>query len=346
MSDWQQIDWQALAQLRERFLKGEADGRDYWQSEALVRAYDLTFAQRIGWKWDAVMHQAKAVGWRPGAHITQVVDWACGSGVAARSVLEAFPDLLEVPFSFYDQSSTAAQYASTRMRQRFPSATASVSPRAPDGEALRNALVLISHAINELTLQQQQDLTAQLAGAGAVIWVEPGARAESQRLLVARDSLRATMHLWAPCPHQGACPLLQTESPDWCHHFGRAPVEAFTDPDWARFAQWMEVDLRSLPYSYFISDRTPPKTPLPPHSARIIGRPREYNGYMKVLSCEACGVQERILQKRDDKALYKKLAKAKTFDLEFWRLDADKIKGSIPCSSDWPPRNTAPNEHR
>ncbi|MCD8483409.1 MAG: hypothetical protein LR015_12555 [Verrucomicrobia bacterium] len=53
---------------------------------------------------------------------------------------------------------------------------------------------------------------------------------------------------------------------------------------------------------------------------------------MKILSCEPHGVQERILQKRDDKALYKRLHKAKAYGLEAWILDGEKIKGSTPTA--------------
>ena len=37
------------------FLAGTAGQSDYWQSESDLASYDLTFAQRIGWKWDWVL---------------------------------------------------------------------------------------------------------------------------------------------------------------------------------------------------------------------------------------------------------------------------------------------------
>ena len=45
----------ALDRLRARFLDGSNAGGGYWRSEAELALYDTTFAERIGWKWDAVL---------------------------------------------------------------------------------------------------------------------------------------------------------------------------------------------------------------------------------------------------------------------------------------------------
>ncbi|MCD8483408.1 MAG: small ribosomal subunit Rsm22 family protein [Verrucomicrobia bacterium] len=254
MSDWEHLDWQALAGLRERFLSGRADGVDYWQSDALISAYDATFAQRIGWKWDAVLAETKARDWQP-PHATLVIDWGCGSGIASRALVEAFPELASAEFLFFDQSRIASTYAANRMAQRFPQSSATATTTLPDAHTCNKAVVLLSHVINELNLQQQTMLAETLLQAQTVIWVEPGARAESERLLVVREQLRTAFHLWAPCPHQHLCPLLKTPGSDWCHHFAHPPPEVFTDPNWAKFGKWMGVDLRSLPFSYLVCDK-------------------------------------------------------------------------------------------
>ncbi|MEI6085322.1 MAG: hypothetical protein WCS70_13625, partial [Verrucomicrobiota bacterium] len=83
---WDEIDWDALNRLRAGFLAGATD---YWRSERDLASYDLTFAQRIGWKWDFVLAELKRLGWQP--PVGPVVDWGCGSGIAGRAFLGEFP---------------------------------------------------------------------------------------------------------------------------------------------------------------------------------------------------------------------------------------------------------------
>jgi hypothetical protein len=86
--DWNAIDWPALERLRDGFLAAGAAPADYWTSTAQLAAYDLTFAARIGWKWDFVLGELARRGWSPppGA----VLDWGCGTGVAARRFVHHF----------------------------------------------------------------------------------------------------------------------------------------------------------------------------------------------------------------------------------------------------------------
>ena len=76
-----------------------------------------------------------------------------------------------------------------------------------------------------------------------------------------------------------------------------------------RFGQRAGIDLRSLPYAFLALDRLSPLAPRPspsaPGLARIIGEPRLYKGYAKIFNCDAGGVAELMLQKRDAPELLK-----------------------------------------
>jgi hypothetical protein len=63
-----------------------------------------------------------------------------------------------------------------------------------------------------------------------------------------------------------------------------------------------------------------------PGCSRIIGRPRDYKGYSKVLSCQAEGVDEFTLQKRDAPALLREIQKDEEAFLYRWTLDDGKIR--------------------
>lgn len=227
----------------------------------------------------------------------------------------------------WDQSADAVQFAAERIQSESPVTTVKRCQTTPQANEFSNAVVLISHVINELNSASLSALITNLAQAESVIWVEPGAFTESRRLIDVREQLRETFKILAPCPHQERCGMLKSDNSHWCHHFAHPPVEAFTESEWARFAKIMSIDLRSLPYSYLLLQKQPTNLPQS-DCARVIGSPREYHGYLKVLSCEAEQVEERVLQKRDDKSLYKTLRKARHFPLQRWILKEGKIVGS------------------
>lgn len=63
MGDWTTIDWDALDRLRNTFIHRKSpSATPYWTSESDLASYDMTFAERIGWKWDAVLTHLKTLG--------------------------------------------------------------------------------------------------------------------------------------------------------------------------------------------------------------------------------------------------------------------------------------------
>src|SRR5260370_37119210 len=85
----------------------------------------------------------------------------------------------------------------------------------------------------------------------------------------------------------------------WCHHFAKIPGYVHTDPGWGRLSKTLEIDISTLPYSYLVLDRRPGALNPVSESSRVIGVPRYYKGFAKILSCQADGVHELTLQKRD-----------------------------------------------
>jgi len=57
----------------------------------------------------------------------------------------------------------------------------------------------------------------------------------------------------------------------------------------------------------------------------VIGTAREFKGHLKVLACDAGGVQDRMLQKRDAPDLYKELRKGEGLPLYRWRVEGGRI---------------------
>lgn len=328
---WSDVDWEALRRLRARFLdfdRGDdnagiagapIDRADYWESFAAMGSYDFTFGERIGWKWDTILAELKTRGWTPPAGT--VLDWGCGTGVAGRRVIAAWPEAAG-RLALWDRSGPALQFAAKRARQEFPRLDISLTAAetVPD-------LLVVSHVLNELSQGALEGLIGAMEKAQAVLWVEPGTFAASRKLIAARERLLGKFRVIVPCTHAEKCGMLAAgNEKHWCHHFARIPGYVHVDSGWGRFSRELEIDISTLPYSYLVLDRRAAAIDPGHESSRVIGVPRHYKGFAKILSCQADGVRELTLQKRDAPELFKALRKDPG-SLYRWDRDGDKIHG-------------------
>jgi SAM-dependent methyltransferase len=310
---WENLDWEVLDRLRATFLTEAKSAGPYWHTVTDLECYDFTYGERIGWKWDAVLAELKLRGWTPPTGAT-VLDWGCGSGIAGRRVVEFFGAGNFQSLQVFDHSPLAMEFAQHRARAAFPHLEVGAhSPSAPFD------LLVLSHVLNELDADARATLSTLCNRAQAVLWVEPGTHEVSRALGGWRESLRtAGFHVVAPCPHQAACGILAAGNErHWCHFFAAPPPNIYADSGWVRFGQRAGIDLRSLPYSFLSLDRRPTSTPA--GFSRIIGEPRLYKGYAKIFNCDAGGVAELMLQKRDAPDLLKRFHKhGASPDLHRW----------------------------
>ncbi len=322
---WPDLDWPALDRLRQKFLSGAAAGGPYWESSSDLASYDFTYGERIGWKWDHVLRELRLRGWRPASR--EVLDWGCGSGVAARRVIAFFGAGNFDSLTVWDHSPLACEFAEQAARAAFPSlAIASATPSLLAG-ATPLGLLVVSHVLNELPPAQLAALRALIARAEAVVWVEPGTHAVSRQLTALRDELRGPFHVVAPCTHANPCPMAApANARHWCHFFAPPPAEIFADSEWVKFGQRAGIDLRSLPYSFLALDRRAPPQP-PADLGRVIGRPEHFKPYARLLNCAAAGLAELELPKRADPALFKELERTKAPLVYRWQVADRKIAG-------------------
>ncbi len=312
MSNFSPEDWQRLCALRDRFL-GDAS-EEYWTPRDL-ELYDATFAQRIGWKWDGVLANLARAGWKPTS--ARLLDWGCGTGIAAR-VVSTWSGIRDA--EVFDRSPVAAEFAIRKLRENGVRAA-----RAEGRIIAPGTLLLVSHVAGELNDEELGVLAGFAASADEVLWVEPGSREISRRLSAAREILRRAGHRFAaPCTHDNPCPMLEPANErHWCHFFAKPPLEIFQSAFWREFSLRVEVDLRSLPYSYLASS----KVDVPPSAAgseRMIGHARERKGHCEIFCCGADGLHDRALQKRDDPELFRRIAKKGLDGVFAWEFDPEK----------------------
>jgi hypothetical protein len=115
----------------------------------------------------------------------------------------------------------------------------------------------------------------------------------------------------------------------WCHHFAPPPNSIMADSNWVRFAQRAGIDLRSLPYSFLVLERRGLREPvpglLPDGWSRVLGAPRVYKGFARVLSCQTDGVRELELQKRNAPDVFKAMKSDEASALYRWNLEGSRI---------------------
>jgi SAM-dependent methyltransferase len=325
--NWTQLDWPALDRLRDGFLHGGAAAGPYWKTTSALASYDLTYGERIAWKWDAVLHELRLRGWRPPGR-GPVLDWGCGSGTAARRVIghfgvESFTELL-----LWDHEPLAVEFAHQAAKEAFPALpVAAVTPGFVTGSDTPG-LVVVSHVLNELSESALAELRDLLSRAAAVLWVESGTRETSRKLSAERDRLQAAFQVVAPCTHALPCPVLAPENErHWCHFFAPAPGEIFANPDWVKFGQRAGIDLRSLPYSFLALERRDVRPPAPDGLSRVIGRPEHFKPYARLLNCDPSGLAELTIPKRSAPGLYKELDRARGPLVYRWEREGSEVTG-------------------
>jgi hypothetical protein len=327
--------WPALERLREIFLSGQPVRGSYWTCREDLEAYDATLGERIGWKWDAVLGELGRLGWSP--PVGPLVDFGCGSGVASRRVLDRwsmdrFPEIRLI-----DKSPLATGFAASRLRGMAPGVRVVEAGSSDVETVMAGATVLLSHVLGEMLPAARRQLSSALAGAAAVIWVEPGTHADSRALIAMREELLGAFSPVAPCVHGGRCGLLEAgQDRHWCHFFANPPVGVLADPDWAAFAAHMGIDLRSVPYSYLVLQRGQQpvlETGDPGEPSRVLGTPRIYKGFSRLFCCAEAGVEELELPRRLDEALYKAIKREEAGSLFRLRSEAGRIQSIEPLPS-------------
>lgn len=323
---WDEIDWTALARLREGFLHGPAVAGPYWRSADDLANYDFTYGERIGWKWDAVLRELQLRRWAPAPGF-DVVDWGCGSGIAGRRAIAAFGAAHFSQLTVWDHSPAAMGFASAAAERTFPGLAVAEATGGFLAGTAPIGLLVISHVLNELSPAALAGLERSIARASSVLWVEPGTHDVSRRLGGIRDRLTSGFSVVAPCAHALACPVLAPANErHWCHFFAPPPAGIFADSNWVKFGQRAGIDLRSLPYAFIALDRRR-NTALGDNWSRVIGRPEHFKPYARFLNCDATGFAELTLPKRAAPALFKELDRTREPLVYRWARNGAQVTG-------------------
>lgn len=309
--------------MRQSYL-GET-AKTLWSGQRSFDLYDAFFGKRIANKWSSALD---LLNLRPESKFLKqwllsqkepvyVWDWGCGTSRASRTFLksldldnELFLNKIRLAVSDHDPS--VESMAKAILQHEFPSLNLIHHNQIKLGQSV----ILISHVLNELSSSQAIALSDVVSRSGWVFWVENGTKLTSRHLSSIRNKLRHTHDILAPCISQNSCSAIEGKPhSDWCHFFADLDSDYFTNPIWAEFSKELGVDLRSLPFSFFIAKNKSIEfqkldADFFEESVIRLGRARVNKGFAKVLTCDfEARLGEIEYAKRSNPELFKQLKK-------------------------------------
>lgn len=116
-----------------------------------------------------------------------------------------------------------------------------------------------------------------------MIIIEPSDRKSGRRMLELRQKIiDLGYYIWAPCTHQGACPLLVNSKNDWCHNRIHWQM-----PDWfLEIEKKLPIKNKTLTFTYMLVSREKPPEHLK-KLARLTGDQQKEKGKTKQMVCRS-----------------------------------------------------------
>lgn len=218
----------------------------------------------------AVISEANRIKFFNG--IDSLIDF--GSGLGSASL-----DISQVSRHYYIERSTLAQ----GLHKKIYESNFSSRPTPPSwGNHLPVSMVKDSLVIFSYSLTELQDLPEWAESAQALMILEPATQNDGRKLMSLRQKLiDLGFSIWAPCTHQGACPLLTQSKSDWCHDRIH-----FVQPPWfKRIEEQLPMKNRTLTTSYLLARKQPPPLSAQ-HKARTVGDQVVEKGKTRQLICQ------------------------------------------------------------
>jgi ribosomal protein RSM22 (predicted rRNA methylase) len=232
---------------------------------------------------------------RPDFAPASLLDIGAGPGTASWAAAEAMPSLRS--FTLLDANDALRKLALDLFGESARSNE--IKYERGDARALLAQtdaadLVVASYVIGEMSETERTSLAALMweKTRDTLLVVEPGTPAGYARIIALRRQLIAAgAHVAAPCPHDGACPLV---APDWCHFAQRLQRSRAH-----KQVKDAEVPFEDEKFAYVALTRVP----VGQRPSRVLAQPDVGKVAVKAKLCTPNGVEMRDVPRRD-KAAY------------------------------------------
>ncbi|MGZ3743997.1 MAG: small ribosomal subunit Rsm22 family protein [Pseudobdellovibrionaceae bacterium] len=253
----------AILKLSDYFIQhpeGSTPWNESWAQIAYLSYYLPLNQARV----QAVAKEAESQGFFKG--LTEIVDFGAGPGTASLALTAHFKK-----FTLIEKAKDICSGFGF-----LPNPQVSWTAVAPVFQAPQESLAVFSYSLTEL-----KSLPAWAKHMEALMILEPSTQEDGRKLLEHRQSLiEEGFSLWAPCTHQGSCPLLAQSKNDWCHD-----RILFAMPKWfEEIERHLPMKNRTLTMSYLLARRK--KAPAPELSrARTVGDLLKEKGKDRQMLC-------------------------------------------------------------
>lgn len=206
---------------------------------------------------------------------SQILDFGCGLGSGYLAGLDTGFLNATLPFYAIDNMSRPLEL----LKKYFLTHKEFKTSLPAD---YKNTLGIFSYSLNEL-----KTVPPWLFELDHLLIAEPSTSAIARGLMSFRTTLREKGYfLWAPCTHQGDCPLLLQSKTDWCHdriHWDQ--------PEWfQKIEQHLPIKNQTLTTSYILASKVKPTEN---YFGRIIGDELPEKGKTRWMFCR--GEQREFL---------------------------------------------------
>jgi hypothetical protein len=258
----------AIRRLSDHYLNNP-DAKSPWQ-EAWAQAASLAYYFPLNRaRAAAIAFEAERLGFWRDSQLSHLVDFGSGMGSALHAFADHFvlgsssaPSLIALDISA--KSLELNRRLCPPGREITAQTLTSQWNEEPSNLPKKGTFALLaSYVLTELP-----SLPSWWKDAQALIIIEPSTQADGRRLMEARKELiDSGYHIWAPCTHQGPCPLLEQSAKDWCHD--RIHFDA---PKWFQeIEKHLPMKNRTLTFSYLLASKNRPAPAQLLGLARIVG---------------------------------------------------------------------------
>lgn len=218
------------------------EGSTPWNESWAQIAYLCYFLPLNHARVQAVVQEARAQNFF--ADLSEAVDFGSGPGTASLALADDFKKLTLVEKS----KDICAKFGF------LPAEKSRWLAVAPQFDRPEQTLAVFSYSLTEL-----KELPPWAKKLEALMIIEPSTQEDGRKLAALRHKLlQEGYSLWAPCTHQGSCPLFTQSKTDWCHD-----RIFFTMPAWFEALEaHLPMKNRTLTTSYLLARRRKSANPL------------------------------------------------------------------------------------
>ncbi|UYL09090.1 small ribosomal subunit Rsm22 family protein [Bdellovibrio sp. SKB1291214] len=249
------------------FFITQPDGQTPWHEPWAQVAYLCYYLPLNAARLRAVISEGEKRGFFAG--LEEVIDFGAGLATASLSLSET----QNLKYTLIERAAEPQRL----IEKHFPFFKSQEWLRTFNGGRLKNptkTMALFSYSLTELS-----DLPDWAYECEALFIAEPSTQQDGRKLLQLRAKLlEKGFHAWAPCTHEGPCPLLAQSKTDWCHdriHFNA--------PEWfLAMEEQLPMKNRTLTTSFLLMRKQKP-TAIP--AARVVGDTLKEKGKDRQMIC-------------------------------------------------------------